>query len=215
MSRVVIPEHKLSEELINSITHGIGAGLGVAALVLCVVKAAVNGSAIGVVGSCLYGAGMIIAYVISCIYHALARNRAKVVFRVLDHCDIFFMIACTYTPFCLISLKGAVGWVLFGVVWGLAALGIVFNAVNLEKFSKPSTVVYVLIGWCVIFAIKPLYEAIGTGGLMFLVLGGVLYTIGAVLYGIGSKVRYMHSVFHLFVIAGSVMQFFAVYLYVL
>ncbi len=215
MAEIKLPDYKLSEELMNSITHGIGAGLGIAALVLCVVRSASHGDARAVVSSCLYGFGVILVYVISCIYHALARNRAKKVFRVLDHCDIFIMIACTYTPFCLVALEGAVGWVLFGIVWGLATLGVVFNAVDLHRFAKPSTVVYVLIGWSVIFAIKPLAEAIGRNGILFLILGGVLYTLGAILYAIGSKHRYIHSVFHLFVIAGSIMHFFSIYLYVI
>ena len=215
MSKVEIPDYRLSEELINSITHGVGAGLSIAALVLCVIRAASHGNAMAVVSSCLFGSGMIIVYVISCIYHALAKNRAKVVFRVLDHCDIFFMIACTYMPFCLVALGGAIGWVMFGIIWGLAALGIVLNAVDFVRFSKLSTVVYVLLGWSIIFTVKPLVAAIGTGGLLFLVLGGVLYTIGAILYGAGKKLRYMHSVFYLFVVAGSLMHFFAIYLYVI
>lgn len=215
MAEIKLPDYKLSEELMNSITHGIGAGLGIVALVLCVVRAAGHGNAAAVVSSCLYGFGVILVYVISCIYHALARNRAKKVFRVLDHCDIFLMIACTYMPFCLVALAGPVGWTLFGIIWGLAIIGIVFNAVDLQKFAKPSNVVYVLLGWSVLFAIRPLYEAIGRGGVMLLVLGGVLYSIGAVLYAVGAKHRYIHSVFHLFVIAGSIMHFFSIFEYVI
>lgn len=215
MSEIKLPDYKLSEELMNSITHGIGAGLGIAALVLCLVKSAAHGNPWAVVASALYGAGVIMVFTISCIYHALARNKGKKIMRVIDHCDIFFMIACTYMPYCLVSLRGVSGWVLFGIVWGLAALGIVFNAVNLEKYSVPSTIVYVLLGWSIIVLYKPLVAAISLEGAMYLIGGGILYTIGAVLYALGKKKRYMHSVFHVFVIAGSILHFFSIYLYVI
>lgn len=215
MSEIKLPDYKLSEELMNSITHGIGAGLGIAALVLCLVKSAAHGNPWAVVASALYGTGVIMVFTISCIYHALARNKGKKVMRVIDHCDIFFMIACTYMPYCLVSLRGVAGWVLFGIVWGLAALGIVFNAVNLEKYSVPSTIVYVLLGWSIIVLYKPLVAAISLEGAMYLIGGGILYTIGAVLYVLGKKKRYMHSVFHVFVIAGSILHFFSIYLYVI
>lgn len=215
MSEIKLPDYKLSEELMNSITHGIGAGLGIAALVLCLVKSAAHGNPWAVVASALYGAGVIMVFTISCIYHALARNKGKKVMRVIDHCDIFFMIACTYMPYCLVSLRGVAGWVLFGIVWGLAALGIVFNAVNLEKYSVPSTIVYVLLGWSIIVLYKPLVAAISLEGAMYLIGGGILYTIGAVLYALGKKKRYMHSVFHVIVIAGSILHFFSIYLYVI
>lgn len=215
MSEIKLPDYKLSEELMNSITHGIGAGLGIAALVLCLVKSSAHGNPWAVVASALYGAGVIMVFTISCIYHALARNKGKKVMRVIDHCDIFFMIACTYMPYCLVSLRGVAGWVLFGIVWGLAALGIVFNAVNLEKYSVPSTIVYVLLGWSIIVLYKPLVAAISLEGAMYLIGGGILYTIGAVLYALGKKKRYMHSVFHVFVIAGSILHFFSIYLYVI
>lgn len=215
MSEVSIPEYKLSEELMNSITHGIGAGLAVAALVLCVIKAAAHGDPWAVVGSCLYGVGTIMVYVISCVYHALKRNRGKKVLRVIDHCDIFFMIACTYMPYCLVSLRGVTGWVMFGVIWGLASLGIVFNAIDLEKYEKISVVVYVVLGWGVIVLYQPLVDAVTFTGVMYLIVGGLLYTAGAIIYAIGEKIRYMHSVFHLFVIAGSIFQFFSIYNYVI
>lgn len=215
MSKVSIPEYKLSEEIVNSITHGIGAALAVAAMVLCIVKSAIHGDPWAVVSSCMYGTGTIMVYVISCVYHALKRNKGKKVLRVIDHCDIFFMIACTYMPYCLVSLRGVMGWILFGIVWGLAALGIVFNAIDVDKYERASTFVYVLIGWCVIVLIKPLIEAVTLTGVIYLVLGGVLYTVGAVVYAVGENVKYMHSVFHLFVIAGSVFQFFSIYFYVI
>lgn len=215
MSKVSIPDYKLSEEIMNSITHGIGAALAVAALVLCVIKSAVHGDPWAVVSSCLYGTGTIMVYVISCVYHALKKNKGKKVLRVIDHCDIFFMIACTYMPYCLVSLRGIMGWILFGLVWSLAALGIVFNAIDVDKYERASTFVYVLIGWCVIVLIKPLIDAVTLTGVIYLMLGGVLYTVGAVIYAVGENVKYMHSIFHLFVIAGSVFQFFSIYFYVI
>lgn len=215
MSNVTIPEYRLSEELMNSITHGVGGGLGIAATVLCIIRSVEHNNSWAIISSCLYGAAVIMVYLVSCIYHALARNKAKKVMRVIDHCDIFFMIACTYMPYCLVALRGVTGWVLFGVVWALAILGIVFNAINLEKYSKRSTIVYVLLGWSIIITVWDLKEAIGSTGVMFLLLGGVLYTIGAILYAIGAKVRYMHSIFHVFVIAGSIMHFFSIYNYVI
>ncbi len=215
MSKVGIPDYKLSEELVNAITHGIGAGLGVAALVLCVIRSAVHADAWAVVSSCFYGAGVIIVYTISCIYHALARNKGKKVLRVIDHCNIFFMIACTYMPYCLVSLRGVTGWVLFGIVWGFAILGIVFNAIDMERYKVASNVFYVILGWSVLGAYSQLLDSVGQTGVNYLLAGGILYTIGAVLYAVGRRVRYIHSVFHMFVLAGSVMHFFSIYNYVI
>ena len=215
MSKVSLPDYRLSEELMNSITHGIGAGLGITALVLCIVRSVAHNDPWAVVGSSIYGAGVVLVYVISCVYHALAKNNAKRVLRIIDHCDIFFMIACTYTPYCIVSLRGVTGWVLFGIEWGLAIIGIVLTAIDLDRYVKASTVVYVLLGWAIVFVFNRLYEAISVQGVILLLIGGLLYTIGAVLYALGRKIRYMHSIFHLFVIAGSIMHFFSIYNYVI
>ncbi len=212
--KIGLPDYWLSEELISAISHGAGAALAISALVLCVVRAAGSG-AFSVVSACIYGSSMILAYLISCIYHALARNRGKKVFRVLDHCSIFLLIAGTYTPFTLLPLRGAVGWTLFGVVWGLAVLGIAFDAIDLERFSKPAFVVYLLMGWCIVLVFPVLWARVPSRCVGLLLAGGVAYTLGAVLYGIGSKVRYIHSVWHFFVLAGSIVHFFSIYLYIL
>lgn len=216
-NEITIPNYTLSEELISSISHGLGAALGIVALVMCVVKSALKGSIIGVVCSSIYGASLIILYMMSTMYHALKRNRAKKVFRVIDHCSIYLLIAGTYTPYTLIALKGAIGWVLFGVVWGAAAVGITLNAVNINKFKVFSMITYIAAGWVIIIAAKPLADVLAAEGILLLLIGGIAYTVGAVLYVIGKKMKlkYMHSVFHFFVLAGSILHFFSIYLYVI
>ena len=208
------PVYSLAEELMSSISHGVGTLLGVAALVVGVVMAAIYSDAWCVVSMAVYGATLVILYSMSTIYHGLKPNKGKRVFRVLDHCSIFLLIAGTYTPLTLVSLRGMLGWVLFGVVWAAAILGIVFNAVNLNRFKIFSMICYIAMGWVIVFAFKPLLDIMRTGGIVLLIAGGVAYTIGAVLYGIGKKVKYMHSVFHFFVLAGSILHYFCILLYV-
>ena len=213
---VIKPKYTLSEELISAISHGIGVLLAIAGMVLCIVKAAMDGNTIGVVSSSLYGSFMIILYLMSTLYHSFKPTvKAKKVFRIFDHCSIFLLIFGTYLPYTLVTLKGALGWTLFGIVLGAAILGIVLNAVNLEKFKKLSMVCYLVMGWTIIGAIKQVYNNIDLNGLILLALGGVIYTIGAVIYGLGKKVKYMHSVWHIFVLLGTILQFFSIYLYVL
>lgn len=213
---VIKPKYTLSEELISAISHGIGVLLAIAGMVLCIVKAAMDGNTIGVVSSSLYGSFMIILYLMSTLYHSFKPTvKAKKVFRIFDHCSIFLLIFGTYVPYTLVTLKGALGWTLFGIVLGAAILGIILNAVNLEKFKKLSMVCYLVMGWTIIGAIKQVYNNIDLNGLILLALGGVIYTIGAVIYGLGKKVKYMHSVWHIFVLLGTILQFFSIYLYVL
>lgn len=213
---VIKPKYTLSEELISAISHGIGVLLSIAGMVLCIVKAASESNAAGVVSSSLYGSFMIILYLMSTLYHSFKPTvKAKKVFRVFDHCSIFLLIFGTYVPYTLVTLKGALGWTLFGIILGAAILGIVLTAVNLEKFKKLSMVCYLVMGWTIIGAIKQVYNNIDFNGLILLVLGGVIYTIGAVIYGLGKKVKYMHSVWHIFVLLGTILQFFSIYLYVL
>lgn len=209
-----LPTYTLGEDLANAISHGIGACLSVAALVLCVVQAARHGTAAGVVGASVYGATLIVLYTMSTLYHAITNQSARKVLRVFDHVSIYLLIAGTYTPITLVTIRGAVGWVIFGVVWGMAVLGIVLNSVSIEKFKKFSIVSYIMIGWAVIIGMRQVIENMPKNGLVFLVIGGVLYTVGIIFYAL-KKVKYMHSVWHLFVLAGSIMHFFCVYLYVL
>ena len=214
-SKITIPSYTLGEELLNSISHGVGALLGVAALVLCVVMAAVHNNVWGVVSGSIYGASLVILYTMSTIYHALKVNMAKRVFRVIDHCSIYFLIAGTYTPYTLVTLRGGWGWTLFGIVWGAAILGITLNAIDIKKFKVLSMITYLAMGWVIIIAIKPMLGAMQAGGLWLLLLGGISYTIGAVLYGMGKKKRYVHGVFHIFVVIGSVLHFFSILFYVM
>lgn len=213
--RIAIPKYTLGEELISSISHGVGALLGIAALVLCIVRSCNPLNGFKLASSIVFGLTIILLYLMSCLYHALKVNRAKRVFRVFDHCTIFLLIAGTYTPFTLVTLRESVGWWMFGIIWGAAVLGIVFNAISLKKFAKISVALYLIMGWMVIFSFKPLYESLARPGIWLLLSGGIAYTVGAILYGIGSKKKYFHSVFHFFCLLGTILHFFAVYLYVL
>ena len=213
--RIAIPHYTLGEELMNSISHGEGALLGIAALVLCVVRAAPTGDPYRIVSGAIFGFTVLILYLMSCLYHALKVNKAKRVFRVIDHCTIFLLIAGTYTPYTLVSLRDSVGWWVFGVIWATAIVGIVLNAVSLKKFSRISVALYLIMGWMIIIAYQPMVQAIPRGGMQLLVWGGVAYTLGAILYGIGSRRKYFHSIFHFFCIIGTVLHFFSIYLYVM
>lgn len=213
--RISIPAYTLGEELMNSITHGIGAGLGITALVLCIVKSCNPLDGYKLASSIVFGVTTTLLYLMSCLYHALKVNKAKRVFRVIDHCTIFLLIAGTYTPYTLITLHGVTGWVLFGIVWGVGILGIVLNAVNLKRFAKLSVACYIAMGWAVLFASRQLIASIDRAGFWLLLAGGIAYTVGAVLYGIGSKKKYFHSIFHFFCLIGTALHFFSIYLYVL
>ena len=213
--KIPIPKYTLGEELISAISHGVGAALGVVALCMCVAKSTAVGDGYAQVSSWIFGISMIILYSMSCIYHALKPNNAKRVMRVFDHCTIFLLIAGTYTPFTLISLRGNVGWTLFGIIWGTAIIGIILNAIDMEKFKTISMICYLTMGWAIVFTFKPLCAAVAQAGIKLLVAGGIAYTVGAVVYGIGSKVKYMHSIWHFFVLAGSILHFLCIYMYVL
>lgn len=189
-----------------------------AALVLCVIFSALKGDAWAVVASAVYGATMVVLYTMSSIYHGLRSEMAKKVFQVIDHCTIYFLIAGTYTPITLAGLRRehpAVGFTVFGIVWACCLAAAALTAIDLEKYKKMSMICYLGMGWCIIFFIKPTVEVLGLGGMVYLITGGLAYTIGAVLYGLGKTRRYMHSLFHLFVIAGSVLHFFMILFYVI
>ena len=200
------------------VSHIVGGGLGVVYLTLCVVFSAVRGNVWGVVGSAVYGASVICLFTMSSVYHGVTHAMVKKVLQVLDHCTIYFMIAGTYTPIALCSLREynpAFGWVVFGFVWAVAALATTLTAIDLRKYKKFSMICYLALGWCIVVALKPTWAAIGTGGMTFLLLGGVLYSIDAILYVLGNKKRYAHSLFHLFVDAASLMHFFCILFYVI
>lgn len=204
-----LPIYSTFEEILSAISHGIGALLSIVAIVLLIISSSFKAKTIVCVT--IYSATLFLLYIVSTLYHALGINKAKKVFRVLDHCSIFILISGTYTPICLLMLDGAIGWVLFSIVWGAGILGIVFNAIDLKKFSKLSMVCYIAMGWAIIFAIKPLLGVINQRQLLFLFLGGIFYTVGAVIYGIGKRIKYMHSLWHIFVLAGSIFHFFMIF----
>ena len=217
LKKIDIPKYSLSEELLSSISHGVGALLSVAALVLCVVRSAHHHDAYAVISSSIYGAMSILLYTMSCLYHSLKVNNAKRVFRIIDHCTIFLLIAGTFTPFCLVSLRKysiALGWTMFGIIWGSAIVGTTLTAVNLNKFKKLGMILYIVMGWAIIFAFKGIWHTVSKRGILLLFLGGVIYTIGAIFYGIGKKHKYMHSIFHFMVLIASILFFFSIYLYV-
>lgn len=200
------------------VSHIVGGAMGIAATVLCVVFAALHHNVYGIVSGAIFGATMIVLYTMSSIYHGLHRNTAKKVFQIIDHCSIYLLIAGTYTPFCLCTLrehKTWLGWTVFGVIWGLAALGITLNAIDLKSFRVISMILYLGMGWCVIFTIKIILELLGTAGFALLLAGGISYTVGAIFYGIGAKKRYIHSVFHLFVVLGSLLHFLCILIFVM
>ncbi len=201
--------YTLGEEIFNSVSHGTGGLLAIAGTAVLVVVAAIYSDAWGVVSSSVYGASLIILYTMSTLYHAITNDKAKKFFRIMDHDTIFFLIAGTYTPITLVPLRGPLGWVLFGIVWGAAILGIVLNSIDLEKFRKPSVVCYVAMGWVIVAAIKPMLEKVSPISLWFLLIGGLFYTVGIIFYA-KKDIKFFHSVWHLFTIGGSVFHYFAI-----
>lgn len=214
----VMPDYTKGEEIFNMTSHIVGAAIGVAALVLGIVISAVHKNGYGLAGSIVYGISMIILYTMSSVYHGLRDGMAKRVMQVLDHCTIYLLIAGTYTPILLSAMRPidpVSSWVLLGVVWGLSAVAITLTAIDLKKYNVFSMICYIGMGWCVLLRVPLLIEAVGWAGFWLILLGGICYTIGAVLYGMGRKKRYMHSVFHLFVVAGSVLHLIAILVYAL
>ena len=202
------------EEKLNVISHGIGLLLSIAALVLLVVYASKYGSVWHIVSFSIYGASLIVLYSASTFYHYVQNPKLRYRLNIFDHAAIYVLIAGTYTPFALVVLEGWVGWTIFGVSWGLALLGIILKLFFIGRFDKISTIAYVLIGWLIIFAIKPLILNLPFEGLMWLLSGGISYTVGAILYSI-KGIKYNHAIFHIFVLLGSFSHFMAVFFYVL
>ncbi|MCL1853800.1 MAG: hemolysin III family protein [Peptococcaceae bacterium] len=211
-----LPVYSKGEEIFNSVSHIVGGGLSVAALATCLIVAITRGSAWSVVSGAVYAASLIILYTMSSLYHSLRPVGAKKVFQVIDHCSIFLLIAGTYTPLMLCSMRPDHPWLTLGImalVWGCAIVGITLNAIDLKKFALFSMISYLGMGWSVLLVVKPFITIFPLPGLILIVLGGVFYTLGAVLYGLGRKHKYMHGVFHIFVLIGSITHFFAIVLY--
>ena len=206
--------YTVGEEIFNSVSHGVGVLLSVAALVLLIVFAAIYSDGYGLASAIVYGISLILLYTMSMVYHIVQNKTAKKVLRIFDHCSIFILIAGTYTPYLLVSMRGTLGWTIFGIIWGVTVIGILMNAISLEKFRVLSLICYVLMGWGIILSIKPLAQNLPLPGLMLLIAGGVVYTVGVVFYVL-KKYRYMHSVWHLFVLGGSIFHYFSILLYVL
>ena len=202
------------EEVANSITHGVGAGLSVAALSILVTFAGLNGDAWRVVSFSIYGTTLILLYLASTFYHSIPFPRAKRILQVLDHSAIFLLIAGTYTPYTLVNLRGVWGWTLFGLVWGLAIGGILLKVFFMGRFRILSVGLYVGMGWIMLIALKPLLSTVPVGGIVWLGIGGFAYTFGVIFYAM-KQIPFNHAIWHLFVLAGSVCHFFGILFYVL
>jgi len=213
-SHTVTPRYTKGEEIANSITHGIGIILGIAGLSVLTAFSSLYGNAWHIVGCSIYGAAFIVLYTASTLYHSIQSPRAKSIMRVFDHAAIFILIAGTYTPFTLVNLRGPWGWSLFGVVWGVALIGIFGRLTFLKRWRGVSVALYIAMGWVVVTAIKPLINTVPAGGVVLLATGGLFYTSGVAFY-LWRRLPYHHAIWHLFVLFGSVTHFFAVFFYVI
>ncbi len=214
----VLPNYTRGEEIANMTTHIVGGGLGVVILLLCVIVSAVNRNAWDIVGSVIYGFSMIAVYTVSSVYHGLKPCLAKKVMQVIDHCTIYLLIVGTYTPILLSAMRPVypgTAWLVLFAEWSLAALGAVFTAIDHNKYKKLSMVFYILMGWFIVLCFKQTIDVLTWDGVLWILFGGISYTIGAVLYGVGHKKPIFHTVFHIFVVIGTVLQAIGILLYVL
>lgn len=218
LSERILPNYTRGEEIMNTVTHIVGGSIGILVLILCIIRACTQQNTMGIVSSTIYGISMIALYTVSSVYHGLHPNMGKKVLQVIDHCTIYVLIAGTYTPIVLCAIRpvnSLLGWGLFALEWGLAALAITLTAIDLKKYNAFSMTCYIGMGWAILPFLKLMMELLTMPGFWLLLSGGIAYTIGAILYGIGSKKRWMHSVFHIFVVLGSLLQFLCILLYVL
>lgn len=213
-----LPTYTRGEEIFNMVSHIVGGAIGLIGMVLCIIFSAIHQNSYAIVGSIIYGISMIFLYTMSSIYHGLKPTRkAKKVMQILDHCTIYVLIAGTYTPILLSSIMKVdqvTAWTMLAIVWTFAILGIVLNAIDLKQFRVFSMICYIAMGWCIIFRIDLVIKSLGMTGFILILLGGIIYTLGTILYGIGRKVKYMHSMFHLCVVIGTLLQLIAIILYV-
>ena len=218
LAQRLLPDYTWAEELTNMITHIVGGAFGIIALILCVARAAYHRDVLAVWMSAIYCLSMIALYTMSSVYHGLRRGTGKKVLQIIDHCTIYLLIAGTYTPIVMCALRPvypAIGWGLMLFVWSLAILATVLTAIDLKKYSVFSMICYIGIGWAILPFMGQVYTVLGQTGFLLLLFGGIAYTVGAIAYGIGSKMHWMHPVFHLFVLLGSVLHFLTIYLYVI
>ena len=213
-----LPDYTRAEEIVNMITHIAGGILGIVVLIACILRAAGQGNAYGITTSAIYGAAMICTFTVSSVYHGLLPCFGKKVMQVIDHCTIYGLIAGTYTVVVLSGIRPVfpqLGWGLFIFEWIMAAIAATLTAIDMERYKVFSMICYIGMGWAVIPFAKQVLHALGPEGFCLLLAGGIAYSVGAVLYGIGSKRRWMHSVFHVFVVLGALLQFFSVFFYAL
>ena len=208
----MVTEHSLGDIIANSVTHGVGAALALAGAVVLVVTA-MGGTTWQVVSCSVFGVTLVLVYICSTLYHSLVRTRARHALRIIDHAAIYLLIAGTYTPFVLVPLHGKLGWLLFTIVWSLAIVGVVFKSFAVDRFEIASVVVYLGMGWLIVFAMRPLLHALTWHGLFWIGLGGLFYTAGIFFYAL-DRLSYFHALWHLFVLAGSTCHYFAVLFYV-
>lgn len=214
----VLPNYTRGEEIMNMVTHIVGGGIGVLILLLCLQNPSVYTNVRNIVGCAIYGVSMIAVYTISSVYHGLKTTTSKKVMQILDHCAIYLLIAGTYTPIILCAFLETYPFLGAGILcvqWGLAALAITLNAIDLKKFKAFSMICYIALGWCIIFVLPQFLTVVDPAGFWYLLAGGISYSIGAVLFGLGTKVPWMHSVFHIFVVIGSLLQFISIYFYII
>ncbi|NJP40117.1 hemolysin III family protein [Oscillospiraceae bacterium HV4-5-C5C] len=219
LGRITLPSYSHGEEIFNMVSHIAGGALGIVATVLCVIRGALHQDPFAIISGAIFGFTMIVLYAMSSIYHGLSpRLLAKKVFRILDHCSIYILVAGTYTPFTLVTIREynrATGWTLFAVIWGLTALGVTLSAIDLKRFRVLEMLLYLGMGWSILLPRRALMANLAPAGFNLLLAGGVAYTVGAVFYGLGASKKYIHSVFHLFVVLGSLLHFLSILLYVM
>ena len=214
MMKNLVNRKSSREEIANTITHGVGLGFAIAAVSVLVVFASLRGTAWHIVSCSIYGGTLVILYLASTLYHWVQSPVAKRLLKIFDHCSIYLLIAGSYTPFTIVSIQGGWGWTLFGLIWGMAILGIVFKTFHTGKYEAFSTMLYLAMGWIVIIAIKPLFASIPLMGFLWIVAGGLLYTFGVLFYCL-DRIPFFHAIWHVFVLGGSACHFFAVLFYVL
>ena len=219
LSERKLPTYTKGEEIFNMVSHIVGGAFGIAVTTLCIIFSAIHNNTYGIISGSIYGFTMILLYTMSSIYHGLKPNTtSKKVFQIIDHCTVYLLIAGSYTPFALCTFReynSTLGWTIFGGVWALAFIGITLNAIDLRKFRVFSMICYLVMGWCVIFRIDVIIKMIDMKGFILLLAGGISYTIGTIFYGLGVTKKYMHSVFHLLILLGSVLQFMCIIMYVM
>lgn len=213
---IKIPNYSLGEELVNSISHGLGAIFGIVALILLIIKAVKYSTPIGIVSVSIFASTMILLYTMSCIYHALSKKvKGKKVLRVLDHCNVFLLVFGTYIPVSLVGVRGTLGWILFGIVATVTITGIVFSSIDVDKYTVLEVICHLVNGWSILLGINSLISHCGIGSVIFMIAGGLMYSLGAILYLIGAKKKYIHCVFHFFCLAGTILHFIAIYGYII